>query len=101
MGTDNCADQVIFRVDITRPDGSHEKRSDITAITGSNFTAGAYKIQIIGKDRCGNEDTCNMTLTIKDCKETDTILPQWNRYGSDANTGSIEVWAKDFDKGRE
>jgi hypothetical protein len=30
--TDNCSDEIRFRVDITKPDGSHDKRSDITAI---------------------------------------------------------------------
>ena len=99
VGTDNCADQVIFRVDITKPDNTHDKRQDITVITGSNFTAGAYKIQIIGKDRCGNEDTCYMTLTINDCKKPTPYCLNGIATVVMPSTGSIEVWAKDFDRG--
>jgi hypothetical protein len=98
-GTDNCSDQIRFRADITRPDGTHDKRSDITAITGSGFTAGAYKIQVIAKDQCGNEDTCNFTLTIKDCKKPTPYCLNGIATVVMPSTGSVQVWAKDFDKG--
>ena len=98
-GTDNCSDQIRFRVDITRPDGMHDKRSDITAITGSNFTAGAYKIQVIAKDQCGNEDTCSMTLTIKDCKKPTPYCFNGIATVVMPSTGKVTVWAKDLDKG--
>jgi hypothetical protein len=98
-GTDNCSDQIRFRADITKPDGTHDKRADITAITGANFTAGAYKIQVIAKDQCGNEDTCNMTLTIKDCKKPTPYCLNGIATVVMPSTGSVQVWAKDFDLG--
>ena len=99
QATDNCADQVIFRVDITKPDGTHDKRSDITSITGSNYTAGIYKIQIIGKDRCGNEDTCNMNLTVNDCKKPTPYCLNGVATVVMPSNGRVTVWAKDLDHG--
>ncbi|MEP7321531.1 MAG: hypothetical protein ABI761_06415 [Saprospiraceae bacterium] len=97
--TDNCSDVIRFRVDMTRPDGTHDIRSDITAITGSNFSPGLYSIQVIAKDQCGNEDTCGMNLTIVDCKKPTPYCLNGIATVVMPGTGSIQIWAKDFDKG--
>ncbi|MFZ1714869.1 MAG: hypothetical protein WAT88_06220, partial [Saprospiraceae bacterium] len=100
VGTDNCADKVLFRVDITRPDNSTETRVDVSAISGT-FAAGIYKVRIIGRDHCGNEDTCQMNLTIKDCKAPTPYCLNGVATVVMPSTGSIQIWAKDLDRASE
>ena len=96
--TDNCSEKVLLRLEITRPDGSVEKRTDVNSISG-NFSAGIYHIKIIGKDKCHNEDTCFSTLIFYDCKKPTPYCLNGVATVVMPSTGTIEVWAKDLDRG--
>jgi hypothetical protein len=94
-GKDNCSDTLFFRVDITNPDGSHDRRTNIQSIKGL-FAVGSYKIFVIGEDGCKNADTCNFTLTIKDCKQPSPYCINGIATVVMPISGSIQVWAKDL-----
>jgi hypothetical protein len=98
VATDNCSDDIEFRVNITRPDNSHDIRVGVKSISGP-FAAGKYSIQIIARDHCSNEDTCTMKLTINDCKKPTPYCINGLATVVMPSTGSIEIWAKDFDRG--
>jgi len=63
------------------------------------FPVGTHKITWVVEDMCGNFSTCFYTFNVVDRKKpspyciselTTVIMP---------NTGQVEIWAKDFDKG--
>jgi hypothetical protein len=97
-GKDNCATDLLYRVDITRPDKSTETRIDVKSINGL-FSVGTYTIKITVRDHCNNEGTCTMNLNIKDCKAPTPYCINGIATVVMPSTGSIEVWAKDLDKG--
>jgi len=95
---DNCSEKVLFRLEITRPDGSIEKRTDVNAITG-NFSSGLYQVKIIGKDKCNNEAICITNLVFNDCKAPTPYCLNGIATVVMPSTGTIEIWAKDLDRG--
>ena len=99
--TDNCTSNIIYRVEMTRPDGSKETR----AVTGSsinvNFTAGTYTLVIYAKDHCGNESNCTMTVTVKDGKKPTPYCLNGVATVVMPSTGTLEIWAKDLDRASE
>jgi hypothetical protein len=99
-GKDNCADVLLYRLDITRPDGSTETRIDVKSISGT-FSAGTYLIKITAQDHCKNEGTCTMKLNINDCKAPTPYCLNGIATVVMPSTGTIEVWAKDLDRASE
>lgn len=64
-----------------------------------SYPVGTHKITWVVEDMCGNFSTCNYTFRVVDKKKptpyclselTTVIMP---------NSGQVEIWAKDFDKG--
>ncbi|HQW02104.1 MAG TPA: hypothetical protein PLR30_06495, partial [Saprospiraceae bacterium] len=98
QATDNCSEKVLFRLEITRPDGSIEKRTDVTAITG-HFSSGLYQVKIIARDNCNNESSCITNLVFNDCKAPTPYCLNGVATVVMPSTGSIEIWAKDLDRG--
>jgi hypothetical protein len=100
--SDNCTDasDIKIRAEITKPDNSVDRRSNIKAITGT-FTEGIYKVKMTANDLCGNETICNMTITVKDCKKPTPYCIDGLATVIMPNNGTVEIWAKDFDRGAE
>ena len=69
-----AAMMVEIRVDITRPDRQSRSTTGYHRDYGNNGLAGIYKVQESQRDKCGNEDTCNFTITIRDCKKPTHIV---------------------------
>jgi hypothetical protein len=99
-GKDNCADKLLYRLDITKPDGSTEIRIDAKSIKGT-FAVGNYTVKITGRDHCDNESVCTMNLKVKDCKAPTPYCLNGIATVVMPSTGSIQVWAKDLDRASE
>ncbi|MEO5581684.1 MAG: T9SS type A sorting domain-containing protein, partial [Saprospiraceae bacterium] len=95
-GADNCSDTLNYSVDITYPDGSHNRQYNIQAIRGI-FSVGVYQVTVIAEDGCHNADTCSFTLNIKDCKIPTPYCISGIVTVIMPSSGSLEVWAKDLD----
>ena len=99
-GTDNCAseDEIQYRytvlADETTPVAygqGHELDAELAV--------GTYGVWLVGKDRCGNEDSCYTTFTIRDCKNPTPYCYHGIATVVMSPSGEVEVWATDFDAG--
>ncbi|MCB9319003.1 MAG: HYR domain-containing protein [Lewinellaceae bacterium] len=99
-GTDNCAaaDEIQYRytvlADETTPIAfgqGHELNAELAV--------GTYGVWLVGKDRCGNEDSCYTTFTIRDCKNPTPYCYHGIATVVMSPSGEVEVWARDFDAG--
>lgn len=80
-------------------DGVAPFTSGSTNNASGTYPVGTHKITWVVEDMCGNFSTCNHTFSVVDKKKptpyclselTTVIMP---------NSGQVEIWAKDFDKG--
>ncbi|MEP7268932.1 MAG: SdrD B-like domain-containing protein [Saprospiraceae bacterium] len=101
QGTDNCAEKILYRVEITRPDGSKETRIDVQSISGTGFTSGVYSVKVTGRDNCGNEAECTMKITLVDKKAPTPYCLNGVATVIMPSTGSLEIWARDLDRASE
>lgn len=98
---DDCTDSLhllyIWSLDID-DDGTIDESGE-----GIEFTRellyGDHRVFWTAEDGCGNSETCNYKVTVRDCKNptpyctssiTTTIMP---------SAGMIQIWASDFDYG--
>jgi len=99
-GTDNCAaaDEIQYRytvlADETTP-VAYGQGHELTA----ELAVGTYGVWLVGKDRCGNEDSCYTTFTIRDCKQPTPYCYHGIATVVMSPSGEVEVWATDFDAG--
>ena len=99
--TDNCAETILFKIDLTRPDGSTETRAITNGIWNTTFSAGTYIAVITGKDHCGNESSCTMKITVRDGKKPTPYCLNGVATVVMPSTGTLEIWAKDLDRASE
>lgn len=79
--------------------GSIDKsNSNIKSLT-STQKVGTSLVHVIAEDNCGNEDTSSFVLTIKDCKKPTPYCYHGIATVVMPTTGTIKVWAKDFNAG--
>ena len=64
-----------------------------------NLPLGRHKIHWRVDDQCGNFNTCSYLFTISDCKNPSPYCISSLTLPLMQATGTIEVWAKDFDNG--
>ncbi|MCB9320596.1 MAG: hypothetical protein H6570_15040 [Lewinellaceae bacterium] len=99
-GTDNCAaeDEIQYRytvlADETTP-VAYGQGHELTA----ELAVGTYGVWLVGKDRCGNEDSCYTTFTIRDCKNPTPYCYHGIATVVMSPSGEVEIWATDFDAG--
>ena len=101
QATDNCAETILFKIDLTRPDGSTETRAITNGIWNTTFSAGTYIAVITGKDHCGNESSCTMKITVRDGKKPTPYCLNGVATVVMPSTGTLEIWAKDLDRASE
>jgi len=99
-GTDNCAaaDEIQYRYTVLA-----EETTPVAYGQGHELTAelavGTYGVWLVGKDRCGNEDSCYTTFTIRDCKNPTPYCYHGIATVVMSPSGEVEIWATDFDAG--
>jgi hypothetical protein len=69
------------------------------AATGDLVGDGLYTIRGIASDKCGQEDTAECTVLIKDCKKPTPYCYNGIATVIMPTTGTVTVWAKDLDAG--
>ncbi|MEE9437782.1 MAG: hypothetical protein V3V14_02200, partial [Saprospiraceae bacterium] len=98
---DDCTDSLLLQYS-WKLDIDNDNNIDFTG-TGNQVTKelslGSHHIYWTVADGCGNQSTCEHDIYIKDCKNptpycqssiTSTLMP---------SSGSIEIWAKDYNYG--
>ena len=65
----------------------------------ASLPAGSYDVRLIATDRCGNEDSCYTTFTIRDCKNPTPYCYHGISTVVMSPTGEVKIWASDFDAG--
>lgn len=98
---DDCTpeDELIWRYELDfNNDGSINKfGSDNDAST--ILPVGTHKITWYVKDECGNQSSCNNVFTINDEKQPTPVCLEGIVSVIMDRSGSVTIWAKDFDKG--
>ncbi|MEZ4895776.1 MAG: T9SS type A sorting domain-containing protein [Saprospiraceae bacterium] len=99
-GTDNCAnpEEIQYRYTVlwneTTPVAYGQGH-----VLNEDLAVGDYGVWLVGKDRCGNEDSCYTTFTIRDCKNPTPYCYDGISTVVMSPSGEVEVWASDFDAG--
>ncbi|MEZ4899185.1 MAG: T9SS type A sorting domain-containing protein, partial [Saprospiraceae bacterium] len=99
-GTDNCAtpEEIQYRYTVlwneTTPVAYGQGH-----VLNEDLAVGDYGVWLVGKDRCGNEDSCYTTFTIRDCKKPTPYCYDGISTVVMSPSGEVEVWASDFDAG--
>jgi hypothetical protein len=79
-----------------------------TADASGNYPIGTHKIEWAFEDRCGNLTKCDQLFTISNCKAptpycinglASSLMPMDTDNDGIADSGMVEIWAKDFDNG--
>jgi subtilisin-like proprotein convertase family protein len=60
---------------------------------------GKYRIRWTLEDKCGNVDVCTFNFEVKDLKNPTPICHSTISTAVMGTDGTVEIWAKDFDKG--
>lgn len=111
--TDDCTDALHWSYQI---DANNDGYYDFAAVTGVGNTADASGVYPIGNhritwtfwDRCGNVTSCDQLFDVVNCKSPTPyclsgiaidLMPQDTDNDGVADSGMIDVWASDFDKG--
>lgn len=97
---DNCNDDLWFNISIDQNnDGVYESVQNHVKTLKANLVPGQYHIKVDAIDHCTNLSTCTFNLTVKDCKAPTPYCLNGVATVIMPTAGSIEVWAKDLDKG--
>jgi hypothetical protein len=64
----------------------------------ANVAPGTYEVRYNAMDKCNNQQDCNTTVTVKDCKKP-TPYCKNGLVVEIMQTGMVELWASDFDAG--
>ncbi len=101
--TDNCTpdDQITYRYTII-PDYARDE-TDYIFGHGNEvkrvLPVGLHKIILYATDDCNNRDSCSTYIYLKDCKPPTPYCYDGIATVLMANSGSVEIWASDFDAG--
>lgn len=100
---DRCTDEELIRYRYsTTLVGGSETHSGLGNVFTGTLGYGTHMVRLIATDRCGNDDTCEYTVTIRDCKPPTpfcdgsiiTVIMQ----GSNSIEVSASLWnEKSFD----
>ncbi len=97
--TDNCTSQDDLRWSY-QIDLGNDNSTDLSGNrnrVSANYQAGTHRISWTVEDQCGNKNTCSYLIIVKDCKRPTPYCRQGLITVLMQNTGSVTVWAKDFD----
>lgn len=101
--SDNCtpADQIAFRWELIPFGSTVVSKRSIPNVKGFNevLSAGNYTLVVYASDKCGNEDTCEMKLMVKDCKKPTPYCLNGIATVLMPSTGALTIWARDFNAG--
>jgi hypothetical protein len=64
----------------------------------ANVAPGTYEVRYNAMDKCNNQQDCNTTVTVKDCKKP-TPYCKNGLVVEIMQTGMVQLWASDFDAG--
>ena len=99
--TDDCTDDADLKYSY-RIDLDSDNNVDIEG-NGSSINRavefGTHRITWIVEDECGNIETCNLTLNIRDTKKPTPYCLSEIVTVIMAENGQVEIWASDFDNG--
>lgn len=100
--TDNCtrADLLKYRHVLKTLSGTTVLRANGLELN-ANLAYGEYEVSLIVSDGCGNEDTCQTTLTVKDCKKPTPYCHHGISTVVMPSTGCVTIWAKDLESKSE
>ncbi len=101
--TDNCTDDdAITYSYIIKPEGSTSS-SDYIYGHGNQIQNvlpfGDHDVYLIAWDGCGNSDTCEIDLLVRDCKNPTPYCYDGIATVIMPSSGSLQVWARDLDAG--
>lgn len=101
--TDNCTPDslITYRYELDeKADGSINVRS-IPSVKSFNeiLASGDHLLTVYASDGCGNEDTCTIKLTVKDCKKPTPYCLNGIATVLMPTSGSLILWATDFNAG--
>ncbi|HNT20236.1 MAG TPA: T9SS type A sorting domain-containing protein [Saprospiraceae bacterium] len=102
--TDQCtpSNQIRFRwlLDLDS-DGSIDDFSGagVKYFTHSELTPGTHTVHIIAEDVCGNADTSEFEIEVKDCKRPTPYCYNGIATVIMPSSGTVTVWASDLDAG--
>ncbi|MBK9735279.1 MAG: HYR domain-containing protein [Saprospiraceae bacterium] len=112
--TDICTRELSYwyKVDLNN-DGSFESNVSKSGLGNSvsasgNYPIGSHKIVWAFEDKCGNVTKCEQLFDIFNCKAptpyclnglSTSLMPVDTNNDGIADTGMIDIWAKDFDNG--
>lgn len=101
--TDNCtpSSQIGYKWELDAgADGTIDKRSIPNVKNFSEeLASGTYRLTVYATDHCGNDDTCTINLTVKDCKQPTPYCFNGIATVVMPRTGEITLWASDFNAG--
>jgi len=99
-GSDNCAtpEEIQYRYTVLADETTAVLYGQ-GHILEAELPVGTHGVWLIGRDRCGNEDSCYTTFTIRDCKKPTPYCHDGLSTVVMSPSGEIEIWASDFDAG--
>ena len=100
--TDDCTPltdlAIDYKIDIDN-DGSYDITVANTLTATGSLPYGTHRILWNAEDQCGNVGSCTYLFTIRDCKEPTPYCDNGLTIPVMPATGTITVWANDFDEG--
>jgi hypothetical protein len=99
-GSDNCAapEEIGYRYTVLADETTPVAYGQGHVLI-EDLAVGDYGVWLVGKDRCGNEDSCYTTFIIRDCKKPTPYCYHGISTVVMSPSGEVEVWATDFDAG--
>jgi hypothetical protein len=120
--TDECTDQLRYYVKVYPNNGSsfdsRFSKSGLATVIGQsrvntadasgNYPIGTHRIEWAFEDKCGNLTKCDQLFTIANCKAptpycinglATSLMPVDTNNDGIADSGMVDIWAKDFDNG--
>jgi len=97
-GSDDCTAEIdlnySYQLDINN-DGSFNLNGSGNSVT-QTLAIGTHSILWTITDGCGNVNSCTQLINVNDCKPPTVACINGLSTSLDAGTGSIEIWAVDF-----
>lgn len=98
--SDNCSTDLTYTIYLDKNnDGVYDETvSNVTSLT-KTMAIGKYSIKVEAFDHCQNVSSCTFKLELRDCKSPTPYCINGLATAVMPSSGSLELWAKDLDKG--
>lgn len=97
--SDDCTDDLVYKWSLDIDDDGSVNATGSTNDASRTLPVGTHRIHWTVEDMCGNVETCNYDIIVRDCKKptpyclseiTTVIMP---------SSGEIDIWASDYNLG--